>query len=49
MNIEYILKGFKSHIEKKFLSCEHKIYIRKGFKFHIKKYNFFLGNIEYIY
>ena len=34
----YILKGFKSHIEKnKFFSCEHRVYILKDFKSHIKK------------
>jgi hypothetical protein len=39
-NITFFLvniKGFKSHIKKIFLFCEHRVYILNDFKSHIEK------------
>jgi hypothetical protein len=48
MNIEYILKNFKSHIEKIIFSCEHRVYILKGFKFYIEKILCYLFKLKYL-
>ena len=48
MNIEYILKNFKSHIEKIIFSCEHRVYILKDFKFYIEKILCYLFKLKYL-